>query len=662
MKATAAKACAVALLALAAAYVLVPFPRTAIFEALVWTMLVGLSATGYGSLVARVSGLRATLPLKAVWGLSLLTLAGGWAALGSVFRTAWVFAVCFGGLALLAHAVVVTDKRAVAAAVRALTSGFRGPAAIAAWLLGMIVLVIPALGTLHPYDDSIAYTAFPQKLIHTGTLIEPFSLRRLASLGGQTIQLGYLWPRIEAAHSLILDRGLGLCLLGLLLSSLAQRSLARTKPWSVALAMGICCVLSALALVTVAINSASTVTSALWSLAAFLTLHKTPSRAASSWRAFIPAALTLATYVSFRPFHALPALGMAVAHFALTAPQGAPRISSFARSLAILAGVAAVALFGLVALSMRSHGTPLYPFIRGTGSPVGESLIGGHARLSGHVTRLVTWFGQPRVACTAAVVVFGAFSKQTSRSVKAFAGVQLLSSFAIVALLGESDSSNLERYSLPLLLSAAWTILLRPFGGDAAHEPGANQLRSLLSASLLFAVSVPSLVTIRESAPAYISKIDFALHARARKGHVLGAEELQLREAQSAIPAGRKVATLVDMPYYLDFGRNDLALLDMPGFASPAPGMPFFAGAEPVAQYLRGLGYTHVLFVRTEFSQYYYRRGFRAKMLSEDEALWQGMAALSLDLEDNFAELARSYHLEHDKGGLCVINLEQKAP
>ena len=58
-------------------------------------------------------------------------------------------------------------------------------------LIGLWYAPSIALPRFNQPDDFIAYLPFAKRLLQSGTLIEPFSLRRLASLGGQAILLGW---------------------------------------------------------------------------------------------------------------------------------------------------------------------------------------------------------------------------------------------------------------------------------------------------------------------------------------------------------------------------------------------------------------------------------------------------------------------------------------
>src|SRR5262249_35945337 len=65
---------------------------------------------------------------------------------------------------------------------------------------------------------------------------------------------------------------------------------------------------------------------------------------------------------------------------------------------------------------------------------------------------------------------------------------------------------------------------------------------------------------------------------------------LRHRRLQEAVPPGAAILARLDRPFVLDFRRNPVLIIDFPGGASLAPGLPFFQGGEAVARYLTSQG------------------------------------------------------------------------
>ena len=50
---------------------------------------------------------------------------------------------------------------------------------------------------------------------------------------------------------------------------------------------------------------------------------------------------------------------------------------------------------------------------------------------------------------------------------------------------------------------------------------------------------------------------------------------------QAAVPEGGRLLAAVEQPFALDYRRNVIFNVDVPGAVSPDPGMPFFQGPGP---------------------------------------------------------------------------------
>lgn len=70
----------------------------------------------------------------------------------------------------------------------------------------------------------------------------------------------------------------------------------------------------------------------------------------------------------------------------------------------------------------------------------------------------------------------------------------------------------------------------------------------------------------------------------------------KVREAQLAIPAGARAVAHLEMPFHLDFKRNQWMVVDVPGTVGPPPEMPLFHGFGPLRDYLLNHGFTYLLY------------------------------------------------------------------
>jgi hypothetical protein len=131
---------------------------------------------------------------------------------------------------------------------------------------------------------------------------------------------------------------------------------------------------------------------------------------------------------------------------------------------------------------------------------------------------------------------------------------------------------------------------------------------------------------------------------------------------QNAIPEGSRVLIMLDQPYFLDYRRNTIFNLDMPGTASPAPSIPCFRGPEPVAEYLLANGIRYVMFVDPEHSTWLYRRDIWFDHLYDREEIWRIYAPYMVDVMDNLVGLSKIRRKLHEEAGMVVVDVQARAP
>ena len=157
-----------------------------------WAVCLLLAFVGWGGLVERLllgDGVAAGWALRAVWGIAaVLALGGPLAALHLAFKPV-----------LLAQVIVGVLFAAYFAFVRLARTHGEGERHARACVEGLapLVLVTSAFAIVHFLgylglnvfqlsDDPPAYFLFPEKLLQTGSIYEPFNVRRLTTYGGQS--------------------------------------------------------------------------------------------------------------------------------------------------------------------------------------------------------------------------------------------------------------------------------------------------------------------------------------------------------------------------------------------------------------------------------------------------------------------------------------------
>jgi len=127
---------------------------------------------------------------------------------------------------------------------------------------------------------------------------------------------------------------------------------------------------------------------------------------------------------------------------------------------------------------------------------------------------------------------------------------------------------------------------------------------------------------------------------------------------QAAVPADRSILVVLDHLFLLDYRRNRVFNVDVPGVASPDPGMPFFQGPAALAEYLKSLDIGFVAY--RDFavaSGCLYRRDMWQEQSQDGTALWREHARYYLDLMNSLESLAAEPSTIYSANGLRVIAL-----
>ncbi|HEY3236753.1 MAG TPA: hypothetical protein VGJ84_18690, partial [Polyangiaceae bacterium] len=80
------------------------------------------------------------------------------------------------------------------------------------------------------------------------------------------------------------------------------------------------------------------------------------------------------------------------------------------------------------------------------------------------------------------------------------------------------------------------------------------------------------------------------------------------RELQAQVPAGKAIVAMVDEPFRLDWRRNAVFILDLPGAAAPPPGLPVQQGPSVLLDYFRAQRLCYLIVVDSPSSENLYRR------------------------------------------------------
>jgi hypothetical protein len=668
---TAAIACA--LLALCFVVPFLPgFARDELVKTSLWGLTVLLSSAGWGSLIAAQCwpGERVSLSLRAVWGLSAFAFFGGICAMVSGLSAVVMLAWLVVGAALLARSWW-QERHAIDREGRARFRAVR----INLALTGVVVFLVAAvvvhyLGgasdiSSNPYDDDIVYYPFAKQLLQRGTLIDPFSFRRMSTLGGQALYHAVLLIRVPMLHLNLFDRAMCFLLSCGLIAS--HRVGGRKAP----LLARLVSIAFLVVLPNTSINSASYYSGLAFFLAFFQSLERLPENTFEAPRAaarrLLPLALTGAALCTLRQNYQA-AVGMVVI---FSYGFAALRLRKSALRAVIVEGVVCCGLVGLfvlpwLVLLYRSSDTFLFPLLKGTfraGVDVQSQnmTVGRFAKFFTDI-----WLQPDPIYTLPLFMLVGLFVRETS--VRRPLASQWLGAFVSIVILCQafslSDWGNLARYDYGFATASVLLTWQTVAAHASLHRRSTAFAWAAPLALLIFALSAPLI------APENRIRTKKMLAARLRDTDEMARRTVpmqveppvasQYRHLQSVTPAGSRVLVMLDEPYFLDYARNEIWNLDMPGTASPQPGIPCFQGPELVAEYLHSQGIRYLAFVQPESSVYLYRREIWFDHLYDPDEIWRIYAPYMVDVMDNLVALAVTRVHLHEESSMILLDLEAR--
>lgn len=618
-------------------------------------LMVGISFVGWGKALGFALGLKtnADWARQAVWGIAWAFAAGGVLNVYKLISPLSIGGLILAGLVLFA--VLSLGQSRFRWDPNVLSHSMDARRLLLAGVLGVLLLLclfeyagwISAY-LFNPHDDSHAYLVFAEKMVQTGGLgDDPYSMRRLlTSLGSQHFLHAMVLPFFSYEHLYMLDLGLAVLLGVGLIYGMARRNGASPLFALVASFFFVW--------VWPPIEMPVNLTSAVIPVLLWVELYNAlrdgsdgshPLRGRIVLQALLASAL-ISLKLTYLP--AVLVLYLAVLLWRLAA--GPQRVRTAIEVCLIACGTLLLLLPWMIN-HLHSSGTLLYPlFGRGyEGSQYGSFASPWadltwqnalHAALKNLVRNTylvplviatfcyVRWKDKQNVSAGPLAVLFG--------SVSAFLGLLLMIAIPAYGV----------RYAAPILFGAFMALAVRRF-------TSLRLLALLFAVGLIFASGDSNLFSRLTRCSKNIAQ------AAKTPVYAPSAEELaSYRGLQAAVPPGAVLLARLSLPMLLDFNRNTVYVIDWPGGASPAPGLPSFKGGEALAEYLRSKSIRYVAYSYGNEANFQKERW---KIRLESDNIWVvTQARHAFDFQDNLMELGSTRRRIYDDGKHFVLDLNER--
>jgi hypothetical protein len=626
-----------------------------------WGLLILASFTGWGQLVGRwlisdPSDQELGWGLTAAWGMSVFLILAGPLIMFSIFSI--VFLSLFLGAGLVLAVWQMCLRGIVLAGVWPRHWGLR------ILFVGLFLLVAltyagaVAMHIYNPYDDFSAYFPFSKMLLDRGTLYDPFNFRILGALGGQQTLSTLLVAFLPWKYAHLLDMGIA----ALIVIGLTQ-DMARgvdSKAWIGRLFL----VALALTFPMPRYNTASELTGVVLFLALLRSFEVVAAKQTSGWRAalLLGGVMTATSTLRCHNLFVVALLGMGFTAWRWWEMKKDRREVIRESLLTLVATIALLIPWWVVAYG--AAGSFLYPLFKGTQRPDFDP-FSSHLALSDTLQFIGGFFTSTSYLLLFVPICFLEPGRQR-RLMIVLGGLLLFITAAFLSRFTSAMYSDLSRYLFPMGLAfGLYTtgLVTRQLATAAPKQrPLSGELRAvaavILTSCLLFFqcfsfwdASFQNMTLIQMAVDARNPIMSFSDPARTDEA------EREYREAFALIPTGAKTLIALDYPYLLDYQAHTIFSIDIPGAASPDPGLPYFHGAAPVKDYLLAQGIRYLVHVPFDQGVVVHNRRHQNENLNGPVALSRFYAPYELDLFDNVDHLAKTNRVLYDSPTIRVIDL-----
>jgi len=573
------------------------------FFAFFWGLAVFFSFLGYGRAICGLAGWKNKeiegWGMQSALGVAVVIGIGGVLLLFSLaLQPVLIALVVVGALAAAFFLISDLTRKSFRLEPAALKQDF------ALWIIAIILYAasVSWTGSIDATDDFQGYLTMPEKIAQTGTLREPFSLRRTYTLGGHVFLKSLVQCVTSERTGHLLDMGIcKLLLLGLLLGM--TRELRASAP-----VLRFCFIALALIFPVPRINTNSSLTGVCLLLPAFVLLNAYFKEA--NKKLVFQIGLLIAASITMRSVLIGP-LAAACGIFAAWTWADSRTWKSFVCQFKLNFTpwmVACIILISWMTLSLVDCRTPLAPFLGGNINPTFAN-TGSKEGFGMDLATALSFLFRPEVMSLLALAVLPLFFN-AGRFLKA-ASIACVFCVFYLALKGSAClTRDVYRFTFPILFSqAVFSFALLAGCISKASVEKLAPSKATMQNALLLAVSLMAVINIPAALGAFSESVASLYQQIAKPGPFLPPNYREEYLAlQKLAPEGAAILTAVDAPYLLDYARNRLLSADVIGGTSPPPGMPLFKGPQELKKYLQKQGINYILAVNWDKGLVSYNR------------------------------------------------------
>ena len=648
-------------------------PSRAYLAASAWGLLLLASFVAWGALVSR--SLLGTRRLDwALYGVFGMALALAWFATlacfslvsaGDIIVFCALGPVAWGAVSLWQeYRRDPSPGRSFVAACRRHWARPRSPVFVVAVGVLYVMALLHYAGAVtntafNVWDDEMAYRSFARQFLDTGTLLEPFSFRRVGSYGGQSLLVAMALAAVSRDCVHVVDGGMCVLLLLGLIVGYRGGPRAATRPAIIAAGF------MAMTLPHQPHNISSEISGVAMFVALFRVLDEVRFEEQRPWAFAVLVGALAAAVCTLRQTY-MVAAALLLGFFCLARvvyPEGRPRRAQLRQLFLTLAATSGFLVPWMV-LSAGSIGTAFYPVFHGN-LRLDFGMIGSVDR--GELVRwtlanaFVFWpVSSIALLFVAAVMLpFG----RSSRALHALMGACVLA-FVVMMHFFQAfhDSQSINRYYLGFTVAFALAAVLRSVT-DGARGP-----RATASAAVALCALGAHFLSAKDSVLGlYFERVTAVTELKQHTGTdpVRPPFADVYHRLQKAVPRGAKLLVTLDHTYMLDGTRNRIFNYDHPGALGPEGGPPCFDGAEAFAAYLLKVGIRYIAYQLGPSSPEYWRDMWEQRKeisLAPNGRgfFYQNQARFELDFFDDVTALQRSRRSLFDEGELHVLDLARR--